>query len=58
MVLQEMMKKRKGRYTDDFVWNLGTPYMGSGTAQFAVCFDYNVFVDEVYITFDPKSDCS
>ena len=44
--------------TSKITWNLGVLNFVKGAPAATLCFDYNVFGDEVYLTFNPVTDCS
>ncbi len=54
--LREVLTKRGVEVAGKIAWKI-TP-LSSSTPVFTVCYDYNLFADEVYLTFYPKGDCS
>jgi hypothetical protein len=43
--------------TSKITWNVGVKNFVKGASAATLCFDYNAFGDEVYLTFNPVTDC-
>lgn len=50
-------KNLKPDITSKITWNIGAQNFVRGSPAATLCFDYNTFGDEVYLTFNPATDC-